>query len=169
MQEQIFSPLNEDNYKKLSDEAIRLIYYINQLKDTTGKCILQTQRKTGFLGTIINLTNIFELYRSLQVCNLKYLLTFKLSQDFLETFFSAIRVRGGWNNNPNALQFEASYKRLLLRHDIWDFENTNFISDNVPILNISSKYKQETLQEADSAIPYNDYIRHFDHDYIKTL
>jgi len=45
---------------------------------------------------------------------LNYLLTFKLNQDHLEIFFSALRSRGGFNNNPNAQQFKAAYKRLMV-------------------------------------------------------
>lgn len=47
-------------------------------------------------------------------CQLSYLLTYKLSQDHLELFFAAVRGRGGFNNN----QFEAAYKRLLLRNEV---------------------------------------------------
>lgn len=36
----------------------------------------------------------------------------------MEVFFSALRSRGGFNNNPNAIQFRSAYKRLLVRHEI---------------------------------------------------
>jgi len=49
---------------------------------------------------------------------LKYLLTYKLSQDHLELFFAAVSASFGSNNNPTARQFAASYKRLLIRHEI---------------------------------------------------
>uniref|UniRef100_A0AAV2LW01 Transposable element P transposase-like RNase H C-terminal domain-containing protein n=1 Tax=Knipowitschia caucasica TaxID=637954 RepID=A0AAV2LW01_KNICA len=45
----------------------------------------------------------------------RYLLTYKLSQDHLELFFSSVRARGGFNNNPTTTQFTAAYKRLLVR------------------------------------------------------
>ena len=39
---------------------------------------------------------------------------YKHSQDHIELFFSAVRAKGGFNNNPTALPFqEAAYKRLL--------------------------------------------------------
>ena len=47
----------------------------------------------------------------------KACLTYKLSQDHLELFFSAVRAAGGFNN-PTAQQFMAAYKRLLLRSTI---------------------------------------------------
>jgi len=40
---------------------------------------------------------------------MKYLLTYKFSQDHIELFFGAVRSTGGFNNNPTA------YKRLLMR------------------------------------------------------
>ena len=48
----------------------------------------------------------------------KACLTYKLSQDHLELFFSAVRAAGGFNNNPTAQQFMAAYKRLLFRGTI---------------------------------------------------
>ena len=46
---------------------------------------------------------------------MKYLLTYKLSQDHLEQFFGCVRRAGGSNNNPNAKQFVAIFKRLMFR------------------------------------------------------
>lgn len=54
--------------------------------------LIKSRRKTGFLGFIIALTNVFELYKALKQ---EYLLTYKLSQDNLESFFGAIRSFGG--------------------------------------------------------------------------
>ena len=48
----------------------------------------------------------------------KACLTYKLSQDHLELFFSAVRAAGGFNNNPTPQQFMAAYKRLLFRDTI---------------------------------------------------
>lgn len=42
---------------------------------------------------------------------MNYFLTYKISQDHIEMFFSAIRSKGGYNNNPTAKQFEDAYKR----------------------------------------------------------
>ena len=59
----------------------------------------------------------------------KYFMTYRLSQDHLETFFSAVRLRGGWNNNPSALQFSHAYKALLSNAGMatFSFENANCI------------------------------------------
>ena len=57
----------------------------------------------------------------------KYILTYKLSQDHLETFFSCVRHAGRFNNNPNARQFEAIFRRLLFRSGVSlsPHDNTN--------------------------------------------
>lgn len=44
---------------------------------------------------------------------MKFLLTFKLSQDPLENFFAAIRSSCGLNNNPTCIQFKSSFQNLL--------------------------------------------------------
>ena len=45
--------------------------------------------------------------------DLAYLLTYKLCQDPLEIFFGSLRASLGHKNNPNVLQFQGAYKRLL--------------------------------------------------------
>jgi len=50
-----------------------------------------------------------------------FILTYKISQDHLEMFFSAIRAKGGFNNNPTTMQFEAAYKRLLIHTELKNF------------------------------------------------
>ncbi|KAK5646591.1 hypothetical protein RI129_005055 [Pyrocoelia pectoralis] len=53
-------------------------------------------------------------------------------------FFSAIRSRGGYNNNPTAKQFEGAYKRLLLKTEISTSVSANCVQiDNTSILTIS--------------------------------
>lgn len=38
---------------------------------------------------------------------LSFILSYKISQDHIEMLFSAIRSRGGFNNNLTAAQYEA--------------------------------------------------------------
>jgi hypothetical protein len=51
---------------------------------------------------LVCLRNIFAIYDCLKEHELQYLLTYKLLQDHLETFFNAMRAKGGFNNNSNA-------------------------------------------------------------------
>ncbi|ESO90877.1 hypothetical protein LOTGIDRAFT_163766 [Lottia gigantea] len=55
----------------------------------------------------------------------RYFLTNKLSQDHLEIFFSRIRRRGGWNNNPNCLQLKWSLRAILMKNAIMPSKNAN--------------------------------------------
>lgn len=69
---------------------------------------------------------------------MKFLLTYKLSQDHLE-MFSSIRSKGGYNNNLTAKQYKAAYIRLLAHHEILTSDNANCtILDTTNILNLNS-------------------------------
>lgn len=164
--EEFNCPLTDNNYSRLKMHAENFEKYIVNLTNAKETPILKTQRKTGFLGIIICLRNIFPLFEKLKSLSLTYLLTYKLSQDYLETFFSAIRGRNGFNNNPNALQFQTSYKRLLIRHELKEFQNGNCIFDNIEILHVSSR--KENLK---CPIGNSDMLQstiEFDHDYVST-
>lgn len=144
--------------------------YINQLKLETGQLITTSCRKTGFIGMLINMSSAISLYNRLVVDNqfLEYLPLYKVSQDHLELFFSAIRSKGGYNNNPNAIQFKAAYKRLLIRAEIREHGVGNCIpleqisilncpSTNDPIKNINMLTDRNILIEEDSSL-YEEYI-----------
>ena len=81
----------------------------------------QHRRKTfiiGFASLAKSILSIAEelLFRSDNPYT--YLLTYKLSQDHLEMFFSCVRGRGGFNNNPNALQLKYAFRKILLHNAI---------------------------------------------------
>lgn len=117
------------------------VKYLSNLRNLSDINILLTGRKTGFLGLIVCLYSINNLYDDLIKGDiLKFLLTYKLSQDHLEMFFAAIRRRGGFSNNPTAWQFEQAYKRLLVHAEITSPDSANCLAqDSTSILNVSSK------------------------------
>lgn len=158
-------PISDQSYNFLKDSADTFIHYITKLNDYNGTPLLRSNRKTGFLGFIICLTNIFELFKVIKKYGNDYLLSFKISQDFLETFFSTIRSRNGFNNNPNAKQFESAYKRLLIRHEIKTFDASNCLADEVEILNYVAK--RQSIQDSVTDDPC--VVETFDHDYINTM
>ncbi|XP_061598082.1 uncharacterized protein LOC133461251 [Cololabis saira] len=45
----------------------------------------------------------------------RYVCTYRFSQDHLELLFNSVRASGGWNNNPTAGQFQAIFRRLMVR------------------------------------------------------
>ena len=79
------------------------------------KSVLQTDSvRTGFLGFIICLENVYNLAKYLLDNNMvEFLLTYKLSQDHVEMFFALLRRMNGFNNNPTSVQYLAAYKKLL--------------------------------------------------------
>lgn len=57
-------------------------------------------------------------------------------------FFSCLRSRGGGNDNPNALQFRYTLRKLLYRNTVQPSINANCTSDNyqlTPVLEFRSK------------------------------
>ncbi|KYN06209.1 THAP domain-containing protein 9 [Cyphomyrmex costatus] len=159
-------PLTEDSYAELKASTEEFEAYINSLCDKTGKPILTCARKTGFLGIIICIRNMFDLFDEIKLLGQKYLLTYKLSQDFLETFFGAIRARGGFNNNPNAVQIKSAYKRLLIRHQLKEFETGNCLFDGIDILHVTSNVKNVKCPIGDVDC-LHESIDTDDHDYVK--
>lgn len=71
----------------------------------------------------------------------------------METFISAIRSTGSFNNNPNAKQLQSAYKRLPIKYEVKDFENVNCLSDAIDILHATSKKENCTD-------PLYDYSEH---------
>ena len=107
---------NRNVWGPFIDEAFQ---YLLHLKESTlsGKYMHKSKRKTGFVGFmtgIKSIRGIFDEYVSTDGSPLKYLLTYKMSQDHLELFFGAVRAAGRCNNNPTVQHFVAAYKRLLL-------------------------------------------------------
>ena len=71
---------------------------------------------------------------------LKYIPTYKISQDHLETLFSCIRSHGGHNNNPTVQQFLSAYKKILLHTELRAAETVNCISlEHISIIHISAR------------------------------
>lgn len=106
-------PLSDSTFIELKQYAENIIEYIKNIEDCEHRSILKSNRKTSLLGLIICSQNIFELYLLLKEKGLEYLLTYKLNQDHLETFFSAIQSRGGFNNNPSAKDFESQLQKII--------------------------------------------------------
>lgn len=119
--------------------------YILGLKTSkTGPTIIKSQRKTGFLGFVICIESLLYVCEDLissPVPLLKYLPTYKLSQDHLELLFSIIRYQGGCNNNPTARQFKSAYKKLLVKHELKSSRTGNCLPfGEVAILSVPSTH-----------------------------
>lgn len=133
------APLSSKNaflWKSFFAEAEQ---YIKRLRHSNGQLVIEGLKKTGFVGLLICMDSVRTLFDDLVMTGkLKYLLTHKMSQDHLETFFGCVRGRGGHNNNPTACQFQAAYKRLLVRTEVQSSSTGNCSKDVVTIFNASS-------------------------------
>lgn len=138
----IFDKLNE------IEVYIEGLYYIDnfgekiKLKDSTIN--------TGFIGFLVNCNSLKKFYFEYVESNhMNYVLFYKMSQDHLELFFCMVRRMGGNNNNPNVINFEAAYKRLLVNKSIKSVNTGNCIAQDVTnILVVSSSSAQKFYNES---------------------
>lgn len=71
--------------------------YICKLTNDKGQPMYTTKRRTPFIGLLCTIESTINVYDTLVGCTeapLKYLLTYKLSQDHIELFFGAVRSCG---------------------------------------------------------------------------
>ncbi|EZA47209.1 THAP domain-containing protein [Ooceraea biroi] len=134
------SPMRLHNMQYYQTVFLESERYIQQLRaGTDNSNILNHRRKTFALGFLINMKSLTNLASDLltnSTLPLSYFLTYKCSQDHIELFFSCIRSRGGWNNNPNALQFKWALRKLLFRNNVQPSINANCIGDTSEILSV---------------------------------
>lgn len=121
--------LDEKSGNSFSRFGMEFKKYIFSLKLADGKKVVESGRKTGFIGLVKALNNLLKSYYFINnQYSINYLLSYKLSQDHLETFFSSVRQRGGFNNNPTCKQFKAAYKKLLIHNEISGSQYGNCIA-----------------------------------------
>lgn len=117
--------------------------YILLLKTSTGQLLIDSRKKTGFIGFLICIESVLTLYEELCKTDvMKYIALYKLDEDHLELLFGCIRQHGGSNNNPNVRQFKAAMKKILVHADVRSINSGNCISlEEISILHISSARK----------------------------
>lgn len=161
--------ITEKTFENYQEFTNKFTDYINGLKFQDGTRVTESQRKTGFIGLVIGSHNAFELFKLLfSKGDMNFLITYKLSQDHLETFFSAIRGKGGYNDNPTCRQFQAAYKRLLVHNAIVGSEKGNCsILDNTKILAVDKNklYAKEISQYEQNVTKTQLH----DHDYFSVV
>jgi hypothetical protein len=126
---------NEKNWKAIFQKAVT---YISNLKTQSGENVLKSNRYAAFLGWLVNIKTINELYSYIvKSGDLNFMLTFKLSQDPLENFFGSIRMACGNNNNPTCIQFKSAFQSLLC----------NTLNRKV-VTGLSPKHKKQILKKS---------------------
>ncbi|CAH1984473.1 unnamed protein product [Acanthoscelides obtectus] len=156
--EKPLSPATEQYFNFLEEAKD----YLKSLKLRDTRVIL-SRRKLGFIISINSLKGLYE-YRVKETKELKYLLTYKLSQDHLEIFFSCIRSKGGYSNNPTSKQFQNILKKLLLHTEISGNEASNVVAlDSTSILHCSSsleiKISEDMTSSSNSIEEDEDFIQ----------
>ncbi|GBM59935.1 DNA transposase THAP9 [Araneus ventricosus] len=151
--------IRQHGYKKAVSKQTADLYlqfmhkakaYILSLKESRGGLpILESRRKTGFLGFLICIKS-FEAIVAKMISSerpdLIYFPLYKVSQHHVELLFSAVRFHGGSNDNPIARQFRSAYRKLLVNAEIKCTASGNCIPlTDVKILTVSSSVSSKTV------------------------
>lgn len=100
------------------------------------KPILQTRHKVAFRGFIIDMVSLrsmFKIYIEKEGL-LNSIATYNILQDVLEMLFARIRSCGGYNNNPNMLQFKGAFRKIQcnMRLDLSPHANYRMFDSHLP-------------------------------------
>lgn len=134
------SALNVKNAEKVFKLYEEIRRYLTTLKFTRKFCV-ESRRKTGFIGFILNTISIESLYKEyVETKVLPALPTFYLSQDPLESFFSRVRSLHGSNDNPTVQQLKSAVRKLLFLNEVSSSDLAN-CEDNLNILTITAAKK----------------------------
>ena len=131
-------PLKKVNTAHWEDALETTARYLLSLKSSSGQLLITHRRKTFILGFIITIKSTIAMAKKMLTLPrdpFKYVLTYKYSQDHIELLFSCIRAKGGWNNNPNVLQFKSAVRRLVLGNSVTASKTANckFLDENTII------------------------------------
>ena len=120
------SPIFNHNVEYLTNFFVNAKYYISSLT-INGKNILVHPRKNFAIGFIANTLSILDLSVILLTKGnpLKIFSNVQVLVGPFGTVFSCVRSRGGWNDNPNCLQFMWALRKLLVRNTVTPSINAN--------------------------------------------
>ena len=145
-----------ENFQLWSNQCEKIITYLLSLKERNGSFIRDKRRKTAIWGFVFSIKSLIAISHELLFHTnhpLKYVLTYKFSQDHIELLFNKIRRQGGLNNNPNVQQFKYALQSILLRNSIEPSQtgNCTHFSDAMcesgGLFSIPSKRNQHQQEE----------------------
>lgn len=88
---------------------------------------------SGIIVTNTSLTLLFEELKTR--LKIKYLLTYRLNQDVLESFFGVIRAKGGLHDHHDMLEFKYRLRSYILGKNEGSLsESSNVETDTTPDL-----------------------------------
>lgn len=144
-------PLSIKNVEPFLDEVSKYIPTLRIRNKNILVNILESRKKTGFLGLLVNIHNlkmIFEDYVATK--KMEYMATFHLGQDPLESFFGRIRSKCGSNDNPTAEQFKSAYRKTLVNREITSSALSN-CQDRLNIFFVPSSKPKKNVEEVESS------------------
>ena len=161
------SPVTKSKLSNLLYQCNKIVSYFFELKDECGHFLRVKYCKTVIWGFVLVIHSVMAITQDMLThldCPLKYVLTYKFSQDHIELLFNKIRLRGEeWNNNPNVLQLKYVVKSTLIRNSIEPSNTGNCthfqdsLCESNGLLNFTTKriqYKEvsiEIVQDSDLA------------------
>lgn len=119
--------LYPENITLKENNLIDCVTYLNQLKLKSGKPLNTSRNRTFVLGFQMAATSALETAKTIfrQYPTARFIMTYRLCQDHIETLFSKIRSKSGFNNNPDVMQFKSALKGLLMKADITSSASAN--------------------------------------------
>lgn len=138
------NPETKDQIFSFLDETAK---YIRGLKlSPESNSIIYSRRKTGFIGFLVNIHNIKEMYLEyVESGKLKEIPAQNFDQDALENLFCLVRTCFlGANDNPTVEQFYSAYRRALIATELTCSAFAN-CADKISILCVSSTPKQKQI------------------------
>lgn len=151
---EIFKQLKveETFYKKSKQDGSRVVSRKDKIP------ILNSRHKTSFRGFIIDIESLMGMYKEYveETNSLKGIATYNIVQDPLEMLFARIRHCGGYNNNPNVLQFKGAFRKVQcnMRMELTPNTNCRIFDNNLPdnlfysnIYFVSSKRARMVMNE----------------------
>lgn len=169
--DRLFDILNSKSPRVLNFKAPltarRLVYQRAFLEETAalllnlttedGKLkICESRRSMGVLGFVADIKSILFLAQTILGLSIAgkpilYICTYKLSQDHLEIMFACIRKAGGFNNNPTAKQFQATFKKLMFRSGVAltpsDCANITAQDDTTFVIPVTTQYASSSTDD----------------------
>jgi len=121
-------PLRKENMNYWTSILASFREYLQGMKTDDGLSMLEHRRKTALCGLIVDINSVLALATEVLTrenrVQFKFFLHINLVR-IIWNFFSKIRSRSGFNNNPSVKQFQAAFKSLILKNCVAPSLNGN--------------------------------------------
>lgn len=132
--------LDAENADKIFEFLSYMEEYLRSIQ-SQRKSVLQTNRKTGFLGFLTNIVVLRFFYNEyILTQKLQTILFFYFSQDMLEALFSRVRAMCGSNSSPTSEQLLGILRQLVTYNESKSEKAS--CQDHLNILSVASCPKQ---------------------------